>query len=95
MSIKIRKPLIIVFDLDECIGHWKLGGYLYILFKSLKLTSHSKAKDIFIQYLLGACIRPGFLELLVWLRKLKEKKTIRKIVLYSSNNSNGLICCKK
>ena len=80
-----NKINIIVFDLDETLGHFvQLGIFCDILekYNKRKLTTNefNELMDIFPEF-----IRPNILKILLYLKKKKQKTDCKKIIIYTNN----------
>ena len=80
-----KKQLIVVFDMDECIGYWSFGGLVYNIYKYINIHQKKRAIYLFNKYIIKHLIRPRLDTLFKWLYKLKKKNIIKYIFLYTSN----------
>jgi len=76
---------IIVFDLDETLGHFvQLGIFCDILEKyynkKLTINEFNEIMNIFPEF-----IRPNILKILLYLKKKKQKNDCKKIIIYTNN----------
>ena len=77
-----RRPKLVVFDLDETLGHFSQLG---LLMQAVKATAHrtmsiAEAIDIFPEVL-----RPGIPKMLVDLRDRKKNGELIEVIIYTNN----------
>ena len=85
LYMRNKKTNIVVFDLDETLGHFvQLGIFCDVLeeYYKRKLSSNEfyEVMDIFPEF-----IRPNILKILAYLKIKKQKGECNKVIIYTNN----------
>ena len=76
---------VVVFDLDETLGHFAELGMFCDALEHFNKTNISKQHFFEIIDLFSSCLRPNILDILGYLRQKKRRGECEKVMVYTNN----------
>ena len=87
----LNNNYIVVFDMDETLGHFEELSIFWNAIKSYNISKHHKSLRIVELYKLidifPKFLRPNILKILEYLKNKKEKGICDKVMIYTNNQS--------
>ena len=88
-NISNKKPVAIVFDMDECTGSWAYAGIFYTMLQYLHKENTRRAKLLFLKYFYPKCARPGLTRCFRLLQRYKDQGRVQDVVCFTHNTGVG------
>ena len=88
-----NKNYIVVFDMDETLGHFEELSIFWSAIKSYSISKNHKTLKIEELYrlidLFPKFLRPNILKILEYLKNKKQKGICDKVMIYTNNQSKS------